>query len=66
MKCNAEICSNYNPDFPFNCVWHDAVELDLSGRCDCFVLADDALIYEEIAKEKYEIVQQRRKASQNA
>ena len=59
--CNSELCASYDPSYPLNCAWHDAVTLDTSGNCDLFVLADDSFKWEEIAKEKYKIVEERRR-----
>ena len=41
----------YNNLVEHNCEVFDAIELDMSARCDCFILADDAFIYEKQAEE---------------
>ena len=61
MKCNSDICIYYNNLVEHNCEVFDAIELDMSARCDCFVLADDAFIYEKQAEETYKKIQERRK-----
>lgn len=60
MKCNSDICIYFDPNSDHNCDVSDAVELDISGKCDCFVLADDAFIYEKEAERMWEKIQKRR------